>query len=240
MLNAQTGTWLVLNVWSLSMAAKTAIYVCLFAGSRGKRLIPVMIENCEVPELLRYITSCNYTKREVLEWFWKRLVTSVKAPLDVKERHSSNQLSSLNLDTSMKTYHWSGSSSSFMVSGQLSSSSSSPRLSSSNTDNAQATNHQYLEFPPASPRSQRKFNEYQQMGNLSNKNRGHSSIAPPRNCHTERRSEPPPLPPRQNTRPLQNRPKTEPQEHFCWIFCIHYCMVVWWFVIVLCLTYWWN
>lgn len=211
-----------------SYAECTNWNVCLFAGSRGKRLIPVMIENCEVPELLRYITSCNYTKREVLEWFWKRLVTSVKAPLDVKERHSNNQLSSLNLDTSMKISHWSGSSpSSSMASGQLSSSSSSsPRLSSSNTENAQATNHQYLEFPPASPRSQRKFNEYQQMANLSNKNRGHSSIASPRYCHAERRSEPPPLPPRQNTRPLQNRPKTEPQEHFCWIFCICYCMEV--------------
>jgi hypothetical protein len=46
-------------------------------------LIPVLIEpSVPIPQILRHVTLCDYTKQHPMEWFWVRLVNSVKAPLD--------------------------------------------------------------------------------------------------------------------------------------------------------------
>ncbi|KAH3704561.1 hypothetical protein DPMN_079618 [Dreissena polymorpha] len=165
----------------------------LAPGSRGKRLIPVLIENCVIPELLRHITCCNYTKKEVLEWFWKRLVNSVKAPLEVQGSRSeeSNQslLRSVSLDTSGSYSDWSSSTSAFSSSSSSSSLTSSqpssishvpssnlfrpvgPPSSSGNDYSSspyvsQSSIPEYFEFNPSSPQSQRKANAYEKMSEV--------------------------------------------------------------------------
>lgn len=203
------------------------------SGARGKKIIPVLIENCQVPELLRYICLCNYVKEEVRAWFWPRLISSIKAPVDGGLQGANKQrLNSITLDTSMKI--WSDSSSSSSMSStmssmpSMSSSSSSANSSMSSTDYT-PVRHDYLDLPPASPKSQRKFNEYQKMTNVqqprsqterlssprsdkdkpSNKTApvypsSRSPIPPPRSSQashsTSRAGFPPPLPPRETSK----------------------------------------
>ena len=46
-------------------------------------MIPVLIEpSVPIPQILRHVTLCDYTKQHPMEWFWVRLAKSVKAPLD--------------------------------------------------------------------------------------------------------------------------------------------------------------
>ena len=92
------------------MTFNDKIFIYLFiSGSRDKKLIPVLIEDCKIPEILSHITCCNYTRKELLVWFWKRLVSSLKAPLNPSECRSENQakLNMLNLDTSTSVPGWS-------------------------------------------------------------------------------------------------------------------------------------
>ncbi|XP_038078117.1 myeloid differentiation primary response protein MyD88-like [Patiria miniata] len=42
-------------------------------SARSKRLIPVMVENCKLPNILRHLTICDYTKKDLRQWFWPRL-----------------------------------------------------------------------------------------------------------------------------------------------------------------------
>ncbi|XP_021355236.1 myeloid differentiation primary response protein MyD88-like [Mizuhopecten yessoensis] len=55
----------------------------LAPGARNKKLIPVIIEPVTaIPEILRYVTLCDYTKVDLQEWFWNRLSSAIKLPLD--------------------------------------------------------------------------------------------------------------------------------------------------------------
>ena len=51
-------------------------------GSRTKKLVPVMIRSpCQLPNILRHITLVDYTKYDVVEWFWDRLRCSIMEPI---------------------------------------------------------------------------------------------------------------------------------------------------------------
>ncbi|XP_048727057.1 myeloid differentiation primary response protein MyD88-like [Ostrea edulis] len=55
----------------------------LSPGARSKKLIPVLIEcGIQVPQVLRHVTLCDYTKQDLKDWFWDRLSKAIKAPLD--------------------------------------------------------------------------------------------------------------------------------------------------------------
>ncbi|XP_033731820.1 myeloid differentiation primary response protein MyD88-like [Pecten maximus] len=55
----------------------------LSPGARAKKLIPVIIEPMTViPQILRYVSLCDYTKVDLQEWFWNRLSSAIKQPLD--------------------------------------------------------------------------------------------------------------------------------------------------------------
>ncbi|XP_033731819.1 myeloid differentiation primary response protein MyD88-like [Pecten maximus] len=55
----------------------------LSPGARSKKLIPVIIEPMKViPQILRHVTLCDYTKVDLQEWFWNRLSSAIKQPLD--------------------------------------------------------------------------------------------------------------------------------------------------------------
>lgn len=87
----------------------------LAPGARSKKLIPVLIEqSVPIPQILRHVTLCDYTKNDLMEWFWDRLAKSIKAPLDpesnryrssMESSSSSSQLSSSNSMSSMDRYH---------------------------------------------------------------------------------------------------------------------------------------
>ncbi|XP_033624770.1 myeloid differentiation primary response protein MyD88-like [Asterias rubens] len=46
-------------------------------SARNKSLIPVMVEPCVLPTILRHITICDYTKKDLRRWFWQRLYSSL-------------------------------------------------------------------------------------------------------------------------------------------------------------------
>ncbi|XP_060083351.1 myeloid differentiation primary response protein MyD88-like [Ylistrum balloti] len=55
----------------------------LSPGARSKKLIPVIIEPMvQIPQILRHVTLCDYTKVDLQEWFWSRLSSAIKQPLD--------------------------------------------------------------------------------------------------------------------------------------------------------------
>lgn len=61
----------------------------LAPGARKKRLIPVLLEDkLKIPDILRHVTICDYTKPDLMEWFWDRLASSIRAPLDPEQELS--------------------------------------------------------------------------------------------------------------------------------------------------------
>jgi hypothetical protein len=73
----------------------------LFAGSRSKKLVPVMVNYCETPNILRHVTMCDYTRGDLTGWFWQRLVSSLKAPLKPSEIHIEHPSSLSSLEMSV-------------------------------------------------------------------------------------------------------------------------------------------
>lgn len=157
----------------------------------------MLIEDCVIPEILRHVTCCNYTKKNLLEWFWSRLVVSLKAPLDPTECKFSNQseLNILSLDTSSSVSGWSTSGSSLSSSNSTGSSvysssstsdSSSGSVSDVNRSNdylqPTSTYPTYLELLANSPPRQRKSNDYERISNVrqarKEKNTAGASAAP--------------------------------------------------------------
>ncbi|CAG2247957.1 MYD88 [Mytilus edulis] len=67
----------------------------LAPGARSKKLIPVLIEpSVPIPQILRHVTLCDYTKNDLMEWFWDRLAKSVKAPLDPEPNRMGSSVES--------------------------------------------------------------------------------------------------------------------------------------------------
>ena len=52
-------------------------------AARKNRIIPVLLdERLVMPDILRHITVCDYTKPDLMEWFWGRLAASLNNPLE--------------------------------------------------------------------------------------------------------------------------------------------------------------
>ena len=56
----------------------------LCSGSRTKRLVPVLVTPCQMPNILRHVTICDYSRKDISTWFWNRLVKSLQAPLETE------------------------------------------------------------------------------------------------------------------------------------------------------------
>lgn len=55
---------------------ETSVTVSLnsyFAATKKRRLVPVLVDNIEVPNILRHITLCDFTKDDMADWNWERL-----------------------------------------------------------------------------------------------------------------------------------------------------------------------
>lgn len=71
-----------------------------FTGSRSKKLVPVLVKNCETPNILRHVTMCDFTRGDLTGWFWERLIKSLQAPLNPSEisLSSSSNLSDIEIN----------------------------------------------------------------------------------------------------------------------------------------------
>ncbi|XP_033098156.1 myeloid differentiation primary response protein MyD88-like [Anneissia japonica] len=49
----------------------------LTPGNRLKRIVPIMYEMCSVPDILRFISVCDYTKEDLRPFFWERLAVAL-------------------------------------------------------------------------------------------------------------------------------------------------------------------
>lgn len=66
----------------------------LSPGARKTKLIPILIERCKIPEILHFVTLVDYTKKDLMQWFWSRIASSLQAPLDRQEIDSQTSVSS--------------------------------------------------------------------------------------------------------------------------------------------------
>jgi myeloid differentiation primary response protein MyD88 len=57
---------------------QTRFAFSLSPGAKEKKLIPVIIQHCHVPSILNHICLLDYTKCDVIDWFWERLAKSLK------------------------------------------------------------------------------------------------------------------------------------------------------------------
>ncbi|XP_023228158.1 cadherin-related family member 1-like [Centruroides sculpturatus] len=60
--------------FSLSVNSPTA--------QRQRKLIPLMYKPCPMPTLLKYVSKVDFTKPDVYDWIWKKLLISIKGTLN--------------------------------------------------------------------------------------------------------------------------------------------------------------
>lgn len=72
----------------------------LSPGARHKRMVPVKLEEVNIPNIMRIMAMCDFTKRDLRDWSWQRLIQSIRVPLSQSDfqLQSSNPAS---LDSSM-------------------------------------------------------------------------------------------------------------------------------------------
>lgn len=44
---------------------------------RKKKMIPIKIEVCELPYILYHVSLVDYTKVDLIDWFWRRLYNTI-------------------------------------------------------------------------------------------------------------------------------------------------------------------
>uniref|UniRef100_A0A0B6ZIP1 TIR domain-containing protein n=1 Tax=Arion vulgaris TaxID=1028688 RepID=A0A0B6ZIP1_9EUPU len=57
----------------------------LSPGARNKRIVPIKIQDCPTPNILRIMACCDFTKRDLWDWAWERLARSIMVPLYVED-----------------------------------------------------------------------------------------------------------------------------------------------------------
>ena len=50
----------------------------------------MLVTYCETPNILRHVTTCDYTRGDMTGWFWERLTKSLQAPLNPLHNHFDN------------------------------------------------------------------------------------------------------------------------------------------------------
>ena len=153
------------------------MFLFYIIGARKTKLIPILIEHCKIPEILHFVTLVDYTKKDLMQWFWSRIASSLQAPLD-QEQDSQMSVSS----------GCSNSSSDYLSSIETTSSSASSLSHSPRLGNTKMRS----DSPNLKSRQEDDFIIYERAG--TQKRSG-----------TQASSTPPQLPPTANRAPL-NRP----------------------------------
>uniref|UniRef100_A0A2C9KFW1 TIR domain-containing protein n=1 Tax=Biomphalaria glabrata TaxID=6526 RepID=A0A2C9KFW1_BIOGL len=60
----------------------------LSPGARNKRIVPIKIEDCVIPNILRIMACCDFTKKDLWDWSWDRLARSITAQLATEDFQS--------------------------------------------------------------------------------------------------------------------------------------------------------
>ncbi|XP_055959062.1 myeloid differentiation primary response protein MyD88-like [Patella vulgata] len=76
---------------------QTNFAASLSLRARSMRLVPCLIEDCQIPNVLIPIGMCDYTRTNILDWTWDRLVFSLMGSLDSTEWERSRSEPSLRL-----------------------------------------------------------------------------------------------------------------------------------------------
>ncbi|KAH9524361.1 Myeloid differentiation primary response protein MyD88, partial [Bulinus truncatus] len=58
---------------------QSSFALSLSPGARNKRIVPIKIEDCVIPNILRIMACCDFTKRDLWDWSWDRLARSITA-----------------------------------------------------------------------------------------------------------------------------------------------------------------
>lgn len=54
----------------------------LAVSQRQRKLIPLMYKPCPIPTLLKYVSKVDFTKADVHNWVWKKLLISIKGSIE--------------------------------------------------------------------------------------------------------------------------------------------------------------
>ncbi|XP_005094456.1 myeloid differentiation primary response protein MyD88 [Aplysia californica] len=74
---------------------QTSFAHALNPGAREKRIVPVKLEEVEIPNIMKIMALCDFTKQDLRDWSWVRLAQSIRIPLEMSdfEIHGSNSMS---------------------------------------------------------------------------------------------------------------------------------------------------
>ncbi|RUS86527.1 hypothetical protein EGW08_005719 [Elysia chlorotica] len=71
---------------SPACAFQSAFAHSLSPGAKSKRLVPVVIEEMnEMPNIMRIMSYCDFTKKILYDWSWERLAKSISVPLSSED-----------------------------------------------------------------------------------------------------------------------------------------------------------
>lgn len=65
-------------------------YFCISAG-RNNKVIPIMIEKCEMPTILQSVTVCDFTKLDMRCWVWQRMALSLQTAQTQRQKGKSKE-----------------------------------------------------------------------------------------------------------------------------------------------------
>jgi len=78
-------TYIPTNVFSRLVFTQEIIehqIFILFAGARSKRVIPVQIEQCQVPNILNFVNPAPFYILGMRDWQWPRVFATIKSELN--------------------------------------------------------------------------------------------------------------------------------------------------------------
>lgn len=47
-------------------------------GAKRRKIIPIIYKKCQVPDSMANLASVDYSRQDVIEWFWNRLKTALE------------------------------------------------------------------------------------------------------------------------------------------------------------------
>ena len=64
----------------------------VFAATLPNRVVPICLEKCNIPEVLRYVYVLPYYKTETRPWFWQRLFKAFSGDSEVEEQRAKTSV----------------------------------------------------------------------------------------------------------------------------------------------------
>ncbi|XP_048781437.2 myeloid differentiation primary response protein MyD88-like [Ostrea edulis] len=65
---------------------------CLSPGGRGRKVVPILVSKCEVPNIIRPLSYVDFVRPEVRDWSWPRLHAVLKRPQHPNPRDYNSEV----------------------------------------------------------------------------------------------------------------------------------------------------